>query len=86
MLSLVKMGFMGTLTEKGWNARINVWLRAPGCTLCTYFIFAAYRHSTAATYGWALPGLLMFLIATNGQYYMQKVVGNTFRRDENFNC
>eukprot|EP01130_Rhizamoeba_saxonica_P000740 TRINITY_DN10666_c0_g1_i1.p1 TRINITY_DN10666_c0_g1~~TRINITY_DN10666_c0_g1_i1.p1 ORF type:complete len:229 (-),score=16.36 TRINITY_DN10666_c0_g1_i1:31-717(-) len=86
MLALVKLGYMGVLTEKDWNARINVWIRGPGCTLCAYIMYVAYKNSETTTWSWYACVILMTLTAGNGQYYMQRVVGNTFRRDKDFQC
>ena len=73
MLALVKYKMMFALTEKKFNARINVWLRSPGLLFCAFSIWVAAPRPVNA-------GLLLgaLLVALNGQYYMQMVVGNTF--------
>lgn len=73
MLALVKHKMMHPLTEKKYNARINVWLRSPGLLFCAFSIWVAAPRPISA-------GLLLgaLVVALNGQYYMQMVVGNTF--------
>ncbi len=73
MLALVKHKMMQPLTEKKYNARINVWLRSPGLLFCAFSIWVAAPRPISA-------GLLLgaLVVALNGQYYMQMVVGNTF--------
>lgn len=88
LLVCVKYGFVPKLEEKKWNARINVWLRSPGLMLCSAFMYVAMMYgqneSTCSQnkFKTCLTAALIFL---NGQYYMQVVVGNTFRKDEKYN-
>eukprot|EP01130_Rhizamoeba_saxonica_P019147 TRINITY_DN9819_c0_g1_i1.p1 TRINITY_DN9819_c0_g1~~TRINITY_DN9819_c0_g1_i1.p1 ORF type:complete len:245 (+),score=36.32 TRINITY_DN9819_c0_g1_i1:53-787(+) len=86
MLAAVKQGLMGALTEKDWNARINVWIRGPGCLLSAYALYVSYTYSTSTDWHWTVVLSMIALCAINGQYYMQRVVGNTFRRDKDFQC
>jgi len=88
MLVFVKLGMMKPEREKVLNARINLWLRAPGLTVSTLFIYvtALYgpdyspcrNHPILAT---VIAGLIFF----NGQYYLNVVVGNTTRKVETYN-
>ena len=87
LLFLVKHNMIHKLTEKKWNARINVWMRSPGCFSCVAVIYMVLRYDTDSIchegnplIGFAIALLVLF----NGQYYMQVVVGNTFRRDQNY--
>ena len=73
MLALVKHKMMQPLTEKKYNARINVWLRSPGLLFCAFSIWVAAPKPIH--YGLLLGAAF---VALNGQYYMQMVVGNTF--------
>ena len=88
LLVLVKYGYVPKLKEKSYNARINVWLRSPGLMLCAAFMYVAMLYgqedSTCSQnkYKTAITAALIFL---NGQYYMQVVVGNTFRKNEQYN-
>ena len=87
MLVFVKMGKIKPETEKVLNARINLWLRAPGLTASALFVYVAYL------YGDGSPcqrrpeiGLVVgFVIYFNGQYYLNRVVGNTHRKVESHN-
>lgn len=80
-LQLVKHKWMAPMTEKVWNARINVWLRAPGLLMCACCIWVGWTHGVSVV-GLHPAALLacMLLCVLNGQYYMQVVVGNTFIR------
>lgn len=76
MLVLVKHGYMDSLTEKRYNARINVWIRSPGLLFCA---FCAWTASLSPDRPPSIPLVIgAILVAFNGQYYMQMVVGNTF--------
>ena len=89
MLTLVKHKKMSPLKEKVWNARINVWLRSPGCMAAAAVMFVAIRYgkeSTICSQNPAIGAVLGALIIFNGQYYSQVVVGNTFRKVEQYNC
>eukprot|EP01129_Flabellula_baltica_P000791 TRINITY_DN10743_c0_g1_i1.p1 TRINITY_DN10743_c0_g1~~TRINITY_DN10743_c0_g1_i1.p1 ORF type:complete len:234 (-),score=31.69 TRINITY_DN10743_c0_g1_i1:22-702(-) len=85
MLALVKYGKMDPLTEKNWNARINVWIRGPGCCIASYCLFVSYRYSEQPFWHPIGVIIMMLMVFVNGQYYMQQVVGNTYRRDEKYN-
>ena len=87
LLFLMKHNMIHKLTEKKWNARINVWMRSPGCFSCCAVIYMILRYDTGSTCheGNPLIGVaIALLVLFNGQYYMQVVVGNTFRRDQNY--
>lgn len=86
LLVLVKHGTVDRLTEKKWNARINVWMRSPGCFSCAAVIFMICRYDTdSVCERHKLLGIVIALLAAvNGQHYMQVVVGNTFRRDQSY--
>lgn len=75
MLALVKTGRMQSITEKIWNARINVWLRSPGLLFCAVTVVLCQHDDHAL-----MTSFAAFLLYLNGQYYMQVVVGNTFIR------
>jgi hypothetical protein len=83
MLFGVKQGYFEKLDEKQWNARINVWVRSPGLMACCCFLYIAALYGPAESLCSSnkpvlfIAGILVFL---NGQYYMQVVVGNTFRK------
>ena len=89
MLALVKHGRLSREVEKVWNARINVWLRSPGCMAAAGVMFCAVKYGDPTTVCASNPGIgavLGLLIIFNGQYYSQVVVGNTFRKVEEYSC
>ncbi len=88
MLALVKYGVMHPLTEKRWNARVNVWIRSPGCLFCafTFYICWTYRGDALSLFQSVMTVFISRLVMLNGQYYMQVVVGNTHRKDEGYSC
>lgn len=45
MLILVKMDHMHAQTEKIINARINLWIRAPGLTVASVLIYIIVRYA-----------------------------------------
>ena len=77
LLAAVKQGLLRSATEKMWNARIQVWCRAPGILLSSYAIYLISKYSAVNVRTKALPLLVFLLASFNGQYYMQKVVANT---------
>jgi len=87
MLTLVKQELMSPLTEKAWNSRINVWIRSPGLLLCAFCVYQAARHGPADSACALHPGIagaVALLCVGNGQYYMQRVTGNTYRKVQRF--
>ena len=78
MLACVKHKWMDRLSEKFWNARINVWLRSPGLAFCAFAIWDSSGGDHGLNKGILAISALMCIV--NGQYYMQVVVGNTFLR------
>ncbi|KAL1510689.1 hypothetical protein AB1Y20_006984 [Prymnesium parvum] len=87
MLTLVKQDLMLPVTEKTWNSRINVWIRSPGLLLCAFCVYQAVRHGPANSACAIQPhiaGFLATLLVINGQYYMQRVTGNTYRKVQQF--
>lgn len=87
MLAAVKMGKMARENEKKWNARINVWIRSPGLCWSAFTIYAAtlYSDNSACKLNPWPAFLIAALAILNGQYYLQVVVGNTFRKVEKYN-
>ena len=64
---------MNSLTEKRWNARVNVWIRAVGCNFCAFCIYinTVYSPNIYPTVGWVAAYVTALLCILNGQYYMQ---------------
>ena len=87
MLVAVKHDMLSPLAEKAWNSRINVWIRSPGLMLAAFLLYQATRHgpagSTCAQQPWG-AALVALLCVVNGQYYMQRVTGNAYRKNEVF--
>eukprot|EP00760_Papus_ankaliazontas_P025432 PhM_4_TR2709/c0_g1_i1/m.34140 len=83
MLALVKLGKMRLNTEKRWNARIMVWLRAPGCivTANCFYVTCLYGPRALTNVEFAAAIGVALLCFVNGQYYMQRVVGNAYQKD-----
>ena len=83
MLALVKLGRMASNTEKRWNARIMTWVRAPGCCLITFMFYVAILYGPRKITGPEMVAAVLaaILCFVNGQYYMQKVVGNAYEKD-----
>ena len=88
MLFGVKNGLIDRLEEKMYNARINVWMRSPGLLLSCFTIYVAALYGPTDSVCTMYPFTacaIAFLVYLNGQYYMQVVVGNTFRKAEAYN-
>ena len=88
MLVMVKLGYFTKEEEKTWNARINVWVRSPGLmgSACIMYISVLYGPLESPCRAKPVLTLLCaFLILFNGQYYLQVVVGNTFRKVKTYN-
>lgn len=86
LLFLVKHDMIHRLTEKKWNARINVWMRSPGCFSCVAVMYMILRYDSGSLCeSHIFEGIIIaVLVLFNGQYYMQVVVGNTFRKDQHY--
>lgn len=79
MLAMVKEGKMDRLRHKMWQAKINVWLRAPGLISCvTIVLFDSMRQWEGLPTSAHVIALVDFLlIGFNGLYYMERVVEST---------
>lgn len=88
MLALEKHGMMERQTEKKWNARINVWIRAPGLSYVSFTIYTSmlYFPIEITVAQWVAATIVFALCILNGQYYMQKVVENTARKVDTYSC
>jgi hypothetical protein len=76
MLALVREGVMESATEKRRNALLNIWLRAPGLTLCSYLCAMVYRTSPVHVYSLGEFVATTALLFLNGNYYLSRVVAN----------
>jgi hypothetical protein len=79
MLALVKEGKMDRFRHKLWQAKINVWMRAPGLIMSvTLVLFETLRvWETAPLSGKIIAISDFLLIGFNGLYYMEAVVEST---------
>ena len=76
MMSAVKEGALSSLTEKYYNNLINVWVLAPGCVGCSFWIYACWAAGNTTQ----IPPLAIFtciaLCYANGQYYGSQVTAS----------
>eukprot|EP00051_Salpingoeca_urceolata_P029747 m.490908 g.490908 ORF g.490908 m.490908 type:complete len:248 (-) comp28820_c0_seq1:140-883(-) len=88
MLAAEKHGLLDRVSEKRWNARVNVWIRSPGCIFCAYTVYInfLYRPESPTIYQFIAAIIVGGLCLGNGQYYMQVVVGNTSRKVSDYSC
>jgi hypothetical protein len=86
MMAAVKHGYMTSQTEKKWNARINVWIRAPGCVMTGCYLYVSVLAAPVSYTKYLVALFVGPLTAINGLYYMQVVVGNTCRKDREYSC
>lgn len=64
MLWLVKMGWFSKKLERSYNAKINIWVRSPGC------MFSVFLSLPLIINGNIIPIIMASLCFWNGQYYM----------------
>eukprot|EP00316_Scyphosphaera_apsteinii_P016891 CAMPEP_0119315446 /NCGR_PEP_ID=MMETSP1333-20130426/35917_1 /TAXON_ID=418940 /ORGANISM="Scyphosphaera apsteinii, Strain RCC1455" /LENGTH=201 /DNA_ID=CAMNT_0007320811 /DNA_START=417 /DNA_END=1022 /DNA_ORIENTATION=+ len=78
MLFAVKHGWLAPITEKKYNAIINVWCRAPFlvCTSAFAYIQFFVQEEFVPTYIRLVRGFLVGLACWNGLFFMERVVGN----------
>ena len=86
MLAAVKHKKLDPITEKRWNARINVWIRAPGCMMAACCLYVSGLAQPVPEGRFIIYCLAGIMTAFNGLYYMQVVVGNTFRKSKDYSC
>jgi len=73
MLAAEKHGLLDRLTEKRWNARVNVWIRAPGLSYVAFCIYNSMVYLPVNISGYQIVAAVVVsaLSFLNGQYYMQ---------------
>ena len=78
MLFAVKHGWMKPLSEKGYNAAINVWIREPALVAVATLGFMQLHLQPSKLFTWitAVRVFLMALCCWNGLFFMERVVGN----------
>jgi len=78
MLFAVKHGWMSPLSEKKYNAAINVWIREPAL-VSTASLGFIQMHLQPSLYSTPINCVRIFLCALatwNGLFFMERVVGN----------
>lgn len=71
--------------SRRWNARINLWLRSPGCLATATLILASILSTPSETWQMFVAIAVTVLTAWNGQYFMEQVVSVnaiTFSKEE----
>ena len=76
MLACVRTGILDARVEKRINAMLNVWIRAPGLTICSFLCVYVWRRSPVHVYTNLELAFTSILLYLNGNYYMQRVVAN----------
>jgi len=75
LLGLVKERRLDPMRQRAISSWINVWIRAPGLAAVFAFAWAAYRTGDHAI-NLVVIAVLFVLSLFNGQYYLERVVGN----------
>lgn len=75
LLFAEKNGMITRETSRRWNARVNLWIRAPGCCAMAALAIATSLSSPVTT-DWELVVALLVAALTvwNGQYFMAQVI------------
>jgi len=80
MLFAVKHGWMEPISEKRYNALINVWIREPALVVTATLGFIQFHlQKSESDIGWGIGAIrvfLMLLAMWNGLFFMERVVGN----------
>lgn len=77
LLFAEKNGMITRTTSRRWNARINLWLRSPGCVANASMILASFLSTPAGEVtSWQMFVAVAVAALTlwNGQYFMEQVV------------
>jgi hypothetical protein len=77
LLFAEKNGMITRATSRRWNARINLWLRSPGCLANATMVLASVLSTTSGEVTpWQMfvAVAVSMLTAWNGQYFMEQVV------------
>ena len=75
MLFLIKNGKMDKITEKRYNANLNIWLRMPGIFTATILAFCAIRTGRYSA-PWPAIAMQLILPPYNALYYAKQSVAN----------
>lgn len=81
MLFVEKNGWITRATSKRWNAAVNVWIRAPGCSAQAALTMATLLSNRSTTWELSVGLCTAGLNYWNGQYFMQQVVASVSRQE-----
>jgi hypothetical protein len=87
LLTLVKLGYVRSLTEKRLNLRIQVWFRMPFLVWCTGIYYANYLQEDTLLTPWCIPCAIS--VAWNGIFFMHHTLAayyTKFGRTERKSC
>jgi len=75
LLFAEKNGWISQVASRRWNARMNLWIRSPGCCAMAALVLAVMLSSPSPTQ-WekAVSLAVAALTLWNGQYFMSQVV------------
>jgi hypothetical protein len=75
LLFAEKNGWITQAVSRRWNARVNLWIRSPGCVAQAALTLAVILSSAEATkWETAVALAVAALTLWNGQYFMEQVV------------
>lgn len=77
LLSLKNMDFITDITEKRISKHLNMWIRAPGCVLTSYFIYLNYVNNSFGNLGaFKKLGVFLCMFGTfvNGMYFAGTII------------
>jgi hypothetical protein len=77
LLSLKNMNYIKDITEKRISKHLNMWIRAPGCVLTSYFIYLNYANNNFGSLGifYTLGVFIcMFGALVNGMYFASTII------------
>lgn len=74
LLFAEKNGMISRAASRRWNARINLWLRSPGCLANATMILVSILSTPATPWQMFVAVAVAALTAWNGQYFMEQVV------------
>lgn len=74
LLFAEKNGMITRAASRRWNARINLWLRSPGCLATATLILVSILSNPSTPWQAFVAVAVAALTAWNGQYFMEQVV------------
>ena len=75
LLFAEKNRWITQVASRRWNARVNLWLRSPGCVaMATLALIVTMSSPSATMWEKAVTLIVAALTAWNGQYFMEQVL------------